>query len=272
MPETTPLDPEHAFQRIQQAHNTARREVNINGLRAQHPTILKLKPKKREEIEKASDDYAIEQLTEAFALFNQTRLDILKVFLAEFGDRDLPEILDLYSGWSYIPLSLLVGGKTKKIHLVDANEFIPFERMRQLLEQPTGSINYIKTIIETSSNPFLLPPTRDVTLLDTGLSLPKEFRAPNNPPFHETKHLSSLHIENTDAKDDHLLKVTLNQLGNKPRRMYIIDKPQNATADSIADKVQARISGVFARTRATWNIKKFKVIPETNLLCMEIGT
>ena len=199
---------------------------------------------------------------ELAAFINHQRL----VFHALVDDllREPPRtLLDIFSGMSLCPLALVKAGLISKAHMIDGKELYSNEisnTISALGLEDRASISQVKLDLDTG--PSMLPDVGHITVIETGLSLPRSVR---DNAFHSDRSLRTTDfrvspLDNTGAIDT-VLKLVEN---NSARTMRIIDTPKAGTASKdVTSLTVAYIQKSIEDIGSTWEIDKALVAPET---------
>ncbi|MCX6733290.1 MAG: hypothetical protein NTX63_00585 [Candidatus Peregrinibacteria bacterium] len=257
--------PDTGFERTIQAHRTVLTNEMARHFRDTRPELQQLgQLGKRVALEEATA-----RMKGKFAriknLFDNQRAiyEEIKRILDESGTK---EILDIFSGLALVPLALLASKKLQKTYLLDSHTKINYRAIAQELYVRRDQIEHVQTMIHPFSSEISLPPTKQVTLIDTGLSLPGEARAPNVNIDYEVAQSSHLpHEPRLRTEDDHLA-VVLKLLQGKERNVLIIDRPHLKTAKDVIESSRNRIETVMAATRGDWQVDVHEQIQEKNLI------
>lgn len=199
----------------------------------------------------------------------QTQKAIYMLLKDYFEQKKPKEILDVFSGAAYVPFALLNSKRTQRIHLLDAHE-LDYGAIATALKLSRDQIDHLQFMLNPiQTRPDMLPPTEEVTLIDTGLSLPQEFRAPNvgRKSDSPSSHVPAVPL---GIKMDQLT-VLLKLLDTSKRVVHVVDRPYEIDVDTVASSIHERLDRVFEATQGNWQVTHFATIPEQNLASMRLG-
>ena len=203
------------------------------------------------------------------------------------------EILDVFSGDALVPIALLADGIAFQIHTLDFdpaqhNAQVAIARhleVEEFIEHTAGEL-FTHSNYFTQPNSFAsskacrrhFPNIRNVTLLGTGVGLPKNLQM-NQVDRMAIPSLLRYHFAPEGVRDSMLtelqnlyarshispgitLTAMLHALGGHPRRLFVVDAPKWEVS---RDVIEEHFQGAVDRVKNGWRYDDTQVIGEQGL-------